>query len=55
MPVFDLEACNDQKIAESNAAGLYDVNRLRDSWDSDLTPDEIVTEKDNIIVFSGSN
>ena len=27
--VFDLEAHNDQEFAAGNAAGLYDVNRLR--------------------------
>ena len=31
------------------------MNRLRDSWDKDLTPDEIVTKKENVIVFDGSN
>ena len=30
--VFDLETYNDQKFAEAYAAGLYDVNRLRDRW-----------------------
>ena len=48
MFVFDLERYNDQDFAESYAIGLYDVNRLRDRWDRDLTPDEIVTEKDNL-------
>ena len=53
--VIDLETYNDQQFAEAYAAGLYDVNRLRDTWDRDLTPEEIVTEKDNVIVFDGSN
>ena len=53
--VFDLETYNDQELAEANAAGLYDVNRLRDSWDRDLTVQEIVIEKENVIVFDGSN
>ena len=53
--VFDLETYNDQDFAEAYAIGLYDVNRLRDRWDRDLTPDEKVTEKDNVIVFAGSN
>ena len=37
--VFDLETHNDQEFAEAYAAGLYDVNRLKDKWDRDLTPD----------------
>ena len=43
--VFDLETYNDQEFAEAYAAGLYDVNRLRDKWDRDLTSDELVTER----------
>ena len=43
--VFDLETHNDQEFAEAYAAGLYDVNRLREKWDRDLTPDELVTER----------
>ena len=42
---FDLETYNDQEFAESYAAGLYDVNRLRDRWNKNLTPDEIVIKK----------
>ena len=53
--VFDLETHNDQEFAEAYAAGLYDVNRLRDKWDRDLTPDEIVIERENITVFDASN
>ena len=30
------------------------MNCLRDRWDRDLTPDEIVIEE-NVIVFDGSN
>ena len=33
--VFDLETHNDEEFAEAYAAGLYDVNRLRDKWDRD--------------------
>ena len=55
MFVFDLETNNDQEFAEAYASGLYDVNRIRDRWDRDLTPDEIVTEKDSVIVFDESN
>ena len=54
MFVFDLETYNDQEFAESYAASLYDVNRLRNKWGRDLTPDEIVTKKNNVIVFGGS-
>ena len=49
--VFDLETYNDREFAEAYASGLYNVNRLRDRWDRDLTTDEIVTERDNVIVF----
>ena len=43
--VFDLETNRDQDFAKPYAAGLYDVNRLQDKWDRDLTPDEIVREE----------
>ena len=55
MFVFDLETYSDQEFAEAYAAGLYDVYRLRDKWDRDLTPDEIVIEKENVTVFDGPN
>ena len=53
--VFDLEKHNDQEFAETYAAGLYDVNRLRDKWDRDLTKEELTIERENVIVFNGSN
>ena len=53
--VFDLETHNDQEFAEAYAAGLYNVNPLRDKWDRDLAPDEIVIEKENVTVFDASN
>ena len=53
--VFNLETNNDQEFAKAYAAALYDVNCLRDRWDRDLTPDEIVTEKASVIVFDGSH
>ena len=53
--VFDLQAFNVENFAESYAAVLFDVSRLQDRWDRDLTPDEIVTEKDSAIVFGISN
>ena len=53
--VFDLETHNDQDLAEAYAAGLYEVNRLRDKWDSDLTPHELVIERENVTVFDASN
>ena len=55
MFVFDLETHNNQEIAEACAAGLYDVNRLQDRWERDLTPDELVTKKDNVIIFDATN
>ena len=53
--VFDLETHNDQEFAEAYAAGLYDVNRLHDKWDRDLTPDELIIERKNVTVFDASN
>ena len=53
--VFDLETHNDQGFAEAYAAGLYDVNRLIDKWNRDLTPDELVIKKENVTVFDASN
>ena len=53
--VFDLETYNDQDFAEAYAAGLYDVNRLRDRWDRHLTPDELVIEVENVTVLDSSN
>ena len=53
--VFDLETHNDQEFAEAYAAGLYDVNRLRDRWHRDLTPDELVIQRENVTVFDASN
>ena len=55
MFLFHLEIYNDQEFAKSYAAGLYDVNRLRNRWDRDLTSDETVTEKHNVVVFDASN
>ena len=52
--VFELETFNNQEFAEAYAAGLNYVNRLRDRWDRDLSPNETVTEK-NVFVFDGSN
>ena len=54
MFVFDLEAYNDQEFAEAYPDGLYDVNRLRDKCDRDLTNQEIETGRENVIVFGGS-
>ena len=53
--VFDLETHNDQEFAEAYGAGLYDVNRLKDKWDRDLTSDELVVERENVTVFDASN
>ena len=53
--VFDLESHNDQEFAEACATGLYDVNRLGNKWDRDLTDQEIETERANVTVFDGSN
>ena len=53
MFVFHLETYNDQELAETYAAGVYDVNRLRDKGDRDLTSDELETETENVTVFDG--
>ena len=52
--VFDLETYNDQELAETYAAGLFDVNWLRDRWYRDSTPDEIEIETEHVIVFNKS-
>ena len=33
---------------------MFDVNRLRDKWDIELTPDELVIERENVTVFDAS-
>ena len=53
--VFDLETQNDQEFAEAYAAGLYDVNRLRDCWYRDLNSGELIIERKNVTVFDASN
>ena len=53
--VFDLETHNDNEFAETYASGLYDVNRLKDCWDRDLTSNELITERNNVTVFDASN
>ena len=53
--VFDLETHNDQEFAEAYAAGLYDVNRLRDCWHRDLTSNELIIERKHVNVFDASN
>ena len=53
--VFDLEAHNDQEFAEAYAAGLYDVNRLKDCWYRDLNSKELEIERNHVNVFDASN
>ena len=53
--VCDLETHNDNEFAEIYAAGLYDVNRLHDRWHRDLSDNELVIERKNVIVFDASN
>ena len=52
--VFDLETYNNQEFAELYAAGVYDVNRLRDRWKKGLPHNEIMMEKENVTVFDAS-
>ena len=53
--VFDLETHNDQEFAEAYAAGLYDVNRLRECWYRDLNTNELIIERKIVTVFDASN
>ena len=53
--VFDLETHNDQEFAETYAAGLYDVNRLKDCWYRDLNSNELIIERKKVNVFDASN
>ena len=53
--VFDLQTHKDQEFAEAYAAGLYDVNRLRDRWRRDLTNNELIIERKHVTVFDASN
>ena len=46
-----METYNDQNFAKAYAARFYDVNRLRDKWDRELTLEEIQTARKKIIVF----
>ena len=49
--VFDLETYNYQEFAEAYAAGLYDVNRLPDKWDRDITVHEMKTQKSVVVLM----
>ena len=49
--VFDLETHNDHEFAEAYAGRLYDVYRLPDRWNRDLTPNEIMIEKEILTFF----
>ena len=53
--VFGLETHNDQEFAETYAAGLYDVNLLKDCWYRDLNSNELIIERKNVNVFDASN
>ena len=53
--VFDLDTHSDHEFAEAYAAGLNDVNRLRDCWHRDLTNNELVIERENVTMFDTSN
>ena len=55
MFVFDFDTYIDQEFGEAYAAGSYDMIRLRDSWDRDLTCKEIQIKRKNIIVFDRSD
>ena len=53
--VFGLETHNDQEFAEAYAAGLYDVNRLRECWHRDLNSNELIIQRKRVTVFDASN
>ena len=53
--VFESQAFNVEIFAESYAAVLFDLSRLQDRWDRDIAPDELVTEKDSVIISGRSN
>ena len=53
--VFDSETHNDQEFAQAYAAGLYDVNRLKDCWYRDLNSNELMIERKHVTVFDASN
>ena len=50
--VFDLKTNSDQEFAEAYAAAFLIC--LPDSWDRDLTPEEIQTERKNVVAFNKS-
>ena len=52
--VIDLETYNAAKTAEAYAVVLYNANRLPDTWNKNLTPKEVETERDNVVVFDKS-
>ena len=52
--VIDVKTYNDQEFAEAYGSGLYDLNHSGETWDTDITPDEMMKEKDNITAFDGS-
>ena len=53
MFLVDLETYNDQEFSEAYTAGSFDVNRLRDRWDTALTPEEKEIEREYVMVFDG--
>ena len=55
MFIFDLETHNDQEFAKAYAAGLYDVNRLKDRWHKELNNNELIIERKHLNIFDASN
>ena len=47
--VFDLETYNKEEYATPYAAGIYNANRLHETWKRDLTTDQIGIEETNVI------
>ena len=54
MFIFDLKTYNNQKLAYTNAAGLFDVNRIPDRWIRDLSIQEMETKTEFFFVFDKS-
>ena len=53
--IFDIETGNVENKATPYAIGLYDLSRLKYRYKKDLTEDEIITERNNVIKFKAYN
>ena len=55
--VFDLETCNaeNQQYCKPYAAGVYQLNRLYERFNGDLTDKELQIEREHVDVFDREN